>query len=115
MLHLIFPRGRPEECDDYSKWDLFLVLVVANFANTRSHKKSKKWLKPWHMGTHMRVLNESYPMNPHWKGWIRTEAFVRGSQNCRSGENWTGNILVKRDLVIRVSHYHDQRIAVARP
>ena len=26
-------------------------------------QKSEKWLKPWLMGTHMRVLSESYPMN----------------------------------------------------
>ena len=27
-----------------------------------------KWLKPWHMGTHQRVLSESYPMNTNMIG-----------------------------------------------
>ena len=40
-----------------------LMLLVANFANTKSCKKAKKWLKPWHMDTHLRILSESYPMN----------------------------------------------------
>ena len=26
-------------------------------------KTTEKWLKPWNMGTHLRVLSESYPMN----------------------------------------------------
>ena len=39
------------------------MLLVANLANTKSCKKPEKWLKPRHMGTHLRVLSESYPMN----------------------------------------------------
>ena len=42
---------------------LTIMLLVANFANTKSHKKAKIWPKPWHMGAHMRALSESYPMN----------------------------------------------------
>ena len=38
---------------------LTIMLLVANLANTNSCKKSEKWLKPWHMGTHLRVLSES--------------------------------------------------------
>ena len=30
--------------------------------------KTVKRLKPWHMGTHLRVLNESYPMNTNMIG-----------------------------------------------
>ena len=29
----------------------------------------RKWLKPWHMGTHIRVLSESYPMNTNMTGF----------------------------------------------
>ena len=42
---------------------LTLMLLVANLANTKWSKKPEKWLKPWHMGTHLRVLSESYPTN----------------------------------------------------
>ena len=37
---------------------------VANLANTQGSKIPAKILKPWHMGTHLRELQESYPMNP---------------------------------------------------
>ena len=30
-------------------------------------KKNEKWLKPWHMGTHLRILGESYLMNTNVK------------------------------------------------
>ena len=33
------------------------------------YKKPKKLLKPWQMGTHMRVLSESYPMNTNMTGF----------------------------------------------
>ena len=39
------------------------MLLVANLANTELSKNLKKLLKPWHMGTYLRVLSESYPMN----------------------------------------------------
>ena len=42
---------------------LTLMLVVANLANTKWCQKPEKWLKPWQMGTHLRVLGESFPMN----------------------------------------------------
>ena len=48
---------------------LTLMLVVANFANTIWCKKPKDWLKPWHMGTYLRVLRESYPMNTNMTGF----------------------------------------------
>ena len=48
---------------------LTLVLVVANLANTKWCKKTRKWLKPWHMGTHLRVLSKSYPMNTNMSGF----------------------------------------------
>ena len=31
--------------------------------NRNVTKKADKSLKPWHMGTHLRVLSESYPIN----------------------------------------------------
>ena len=44
-------------------WILIFMLLVANQANTKWCKEPEKWLKPWHMGTHLRVLSESYPVN----------------------------------------------------
>ena len=38
-----------------------------NLANTKLSKKPKKWLTPWYMGTHLRVLSEIYPMNTNMK------------------------------------------------
>ena len=40
------------------------ILPIQNDAK----KKLLKWLKPWHMGTHLRVLSESYLMNTNMTG-----------------------------------------------
>ena len=34
-------------------------------------KNPEKWLEPWHMDIHLRVLSESFPMNTNmtWFGW----------------------------------------------
>ena len=46
--------------------------VVANFANTKLCKKPQKCLKPWHMGTYLRVLSKSHLMNTKVTrfGWL---------------------------------------------
>ena len=31
--------------------------------------QKKEWLKPWHLGTHLRVLNEGYPMSTNMTGF----------------------------------------------
>ena len=49
--------------------DLTLMLLVANLANTKWCKNPEKWLNPWHMGTHLRVLYESYPMITNMTGF----------------------------------------------
>ena len=38
-------------------------------ANTKWCKNPGKWPKPWHVGTHLRVLSESYPMNTNLTGF----------------------------------------------
>ena len=48
---------------------LTLILLVANLAKTKWCKKPEKWLKTWQMGTHMRVLSESFPMSTHTTGF----------------------------------------------
>ena len=42
---------------------LTLMLLVTNLANTIDAKKAEKWLKPWHVATHLKVLSESNLMN----------------------------------------------------
>ena len=48
---------------------LTLFLLVANLANSKWGKKNEKWLKPWRIGTHLRALSESYPMNTNMSGF----------------------------------------------
>ena len=38
------------------------VLGVANLANTKCYKNHDKWLKPCHIGAHLRVFSKSYPV-----------------------------------------------------
>ena len=45
------------------------MLLLANLANTKWCKNPKKWLKPWHMGTHLRVFSESYQINTNMTGF----------------------------------------------
>ena len=48
---------------------LTLMLLVANLSIQNDAKKNEKLLKPWHMGTHLRMLSESYPMNTNKTGF----------------------------------------------
>ena len=48
---------------------LTLMLLVANLSITKLGKQPEKCLKHWHMGTHLRVLSESYPMNTNMPGF----------------------------------------------
>ena len=47
---------------------LTLMMLVAILANT---KRLKKLLKPGQMGTHPRVLSESFPMSTNMTGFRR--------------------------------------------
>ena len=45
------------------------MLLLANFVNTKWCRKPEKLLKPWKMGTHLRVLlDKSFPMNTNMTG-----------------------------------------------
>ena len=48
---------------------LTLMLLVANLANTKVCKKAEILLKPWHMGSHLRVLSNSFLMNTNMTGF----------------------------------------------
>ena len=45
------------------------MLLVTNLANTKLCIKPDKCLKSWHMGTHLKVLSEGYPMNTNMIGF----------------------------------------------
>ena len=47
------------------RYVLTFMVLVANFALTKITEKS---LKPWKMGTHLRVLIERYPLNTNITG-----------------------------------------------
>ena len=53
------------------------MLLVANLANTKWCKKPVKWPKPWQMGTHMKVLGESFPMNTNIMGFNGFRKYLR--------------------------------------
>ena len=61
-----------------------LPLLVANFVNTKWCKNAEIWLKPWHKGTHLRELLESYPMNTNMKGF---EWFLKSLHPCALDES----------------------------
>ena len=48
---------------------LTLMLLVAKLANTNLCKNPEKSLKPWHIGTHIKGLSESYPMSTNMAGF----------------------------------------------
>ena len=45
------------------------MLLLANLPNTKWCKNPEKLPKPWQMGTHLRVLSESFPMNTNMTGF----------------------------------------------
>ena len=53
--------------------DLYPCAAAALFGQYKimQKKDKEKLLKPWHMGTHLRVLSESYPMNTNMTGFRR--------------------------------------------
>ena len=62
-------RPQPSTALTTGKYTLLtLILLVADLANTKWCKKPEKWLKPWHMVTHLTVLSMSYSMNTNITG-----------------------------------------------
>ena len=48
---------------------LTLMLLVATSAKEKLFKNHEKRSKPWHVGIHLRVLCESFPMNTNMTGF----------------------------------------------
>ena len=55
--------------DNHMLNPLTLMLLVAIFVITKWHKNAEKWLKPWHMWSHLRVLSKSYLLNKNIIGF----------------------------------------------
>ena len=63
------------------------MLVVANFANTKCRKKAEKWLKPWQMGTHLRVNCKNCLMNTNMTRFRQfTKFFARWKSDWNPGK-----------------------------
>ena len=90
----------------------WLILPIQNHA-----KNQRKWLKPWHMGTHMRVLSESYPINTNMTGfkwflktiwvlvlWTKVTSALKGLWTpCCSAEEWMNTLPL--DLFCRHQYF----------
>ena len=55
--------------DGTGEWKLTLILLEANSTNTKECKKPEKSLKLWQMGSHLKVLSESFPMSTNMTGF----------------------------------------------
>ena len=69
QLHLVKVWYLTHSLSDHLVCLLTLMMLVASLANTKWCNKPEKWLKPWQMGTHLRVLSESFPMNTNMTGF----------------------------------------------
>ena len=56
-------------------------------------KKLKKWMKPWHMGTHLKVLSNSYPINTKLTGF---RVFLKNLHLCSLDESSPSIRMVKK-------------------
>ena len=56
----------------YVEISIIPYVAGSSFSQNKMWKKAEKWQKPWHMGTHMRVLSQSYLMNINMAGirWL---------------------------------------------
>ena len=93
------------------------MLLVANLANTKWCKKAEKWLKPRQMGTHLRVLSESSPMNTNmWQGLDDFQKYLRScvwdNSSLRIGRVKTiltaGHLLEARSINLAIDLAGDQ-------
>ena len=51
---------------------LTLMILVENLVKTKRCINPQKWLKPWHIGTHLRVLRERESSNEHQHGRVQS-------------------------------------------
>ena len=85
---------RPSE---YNCRNLTFMLLVTNLANTKWCRKPEKWLKPWHMGTHLRVLSESFPMNTNMTGFHQLHSQSESRRNFRPSEYNCRHVMGNRE------------------
>ena len=83
---------------------LILMLLVANLANTKWCEKYEKWPKPWHMGTHLRVLDESFSMNINMTG---IQWFSKILASCALDESSLSSGRVKKAIKVNKEKYYN--------
>ena len=68
------------------------MLLADNLANTKKMQNPKEWMKPWHMGTYLRVLGESYPMNTNMTAfrWYSKIFVSLGFEQKLQAQQWKG-------------------------
>ena len=67
-------------------------------------QKSWKWLKPWHIGTHMRVLIENYLMNTNMTGFRWFSKYLR---RCALDESSISIGRAKNHWVVCIRSFQD--------
>ena len=63
---------------------LTLLLLVANFVNTKWRKKAEKWPTPWHMVLIWEYLARAFKWIPTWQG---LDGFQKSLRSCASDES----------------------------
>ena len=63
FISVVYPLIFSLSLNPYSNRLAPIMLLVANFFQYKMIQKPEKCLEPWHMGAHLRVLSESYPIN----------------------------------------------------
>ena len=86
---------RPSE---YNCWNVTFMLLVTNLANTKWCRKPEKLLKPWHMGTHLKVLSESFPINTNMTGFCQLHSQSESRRNFRPSEYNCRNVIGNREI-----------------
>ena len=81
---------------------------MANLANTKWCKIPEKWLKPWHMGAHLRLLSESYLLKTNMRGykWFsKIVAFLcLGQEEALALEGLTSKISDNDNVIYRMAY-----------
>ena len=65
-----------------------LMLLVANWPLQNTAKETRKWLEHWHIGIHLRVLSESFPMNTNMTGFKCLKKICFGRKKPQNSETW---------------------------
>ena len=86
------------------------MLLVADFDKYKMMQKHAKRLKPWHIGTHLRVLSDSFALNTNMTGFrmfLKNRcpcAFIEVSHSIRKVKMWFVCFSIKFLQNLEVKH-----------